>query len=429
MVIYFSFIRISTANERETLISKATNIIENVPVSTLLTQGEASKIRAYLPDNTMIRVIDPESKIINQVTNETALEHLSHEFKSKLGSKLYTIDKQTVLMVNVPIKQQNTVVGTLEISEKLTSLNDSIHTLVSILFFSTIAAVILTVMSSFLLTKMMLRPLNNMIQTMKNIDQSFSFQNIPLKGNKKDEIYQLISTFNHMIERLELNFKKQQHFVSDASHELKTPLTIIESYANLLKRWGTKDKDIQLEAIESIHSEAIHMKKMVQQLLELSSSENEGNLNVEEINLKDLCTDVIDRIKFSYNREIIFHVMNRNTNITGNSVKIRQLLFILLENGLKYSVDTIYFTLKQLGDKVFIVIKDNGVGIPKEDLELIFERFYRVDKSRERKTGGTGIGLSIAKKIVDNHGGTITVKSKEKAGTEVTVILPISPIS
>ncbi|WP_027417094.1 HAMP domain-containing sensor histidine kinase [Aneurinibacillus terranovensis] len=423
-IIYFLFIKITTANEKEMLFSKADNIVENVSVSDLLTQHKENVLQKFLPDNSMIRVVDKDFNIVNQITDDPDAIKIKQKLTQASNSDLYSVNGHKILIVRSPIRVEGTVIGTLEMGEKLVSLEGNINTLISVLLFSSLGAVLLTIVSGMLLSRMMLRPLSNMIHTMKEIDTSLTFKKIPVEDKPKDEIYQVISTFNHMIERLETDFMKQRQFVSDASHELKTPLTIIESYANMLKRWGMNDAEIQKEAITSIHEEALHMKKITQQLLDLASSEKEDNLTIQEFDLVGLCENVGKLLRKLYHRSIKIISISNPMFIVGDSLKIKQLLLILVDNSLKYSKQAVEIHLNQNPEQTFIKVKDYGIGIPEEEIDLIFDRFYRVDKSRARKTGGTGLGLSIAKSIVIQHGGAIHVLSKEGIGTEVVIKLP-----
>jgi two-component system, OmpR family, sensor histidine kinase ArlS len=423
-VTYFLFIKITTANEKEMLVSKADNVVENVNANILLTQHKENVLQTFLPDNSMIRVIDKEGDTVNQITDDLDVTKITGIFTQAASSDLYSVNGHKILIVRSPILLEGRVIGTLEMGEKLVSLEGNISTLISLLLFSSLGAVLLTIISSMLLSKMVLRPLSNMIRTMKEIDTSLTYKKIRVEEKPKDEIYQLITTFNHMIERLEANFMQQRQFVSDASHELKTPLTIIESYTNMLLRWGMNDAEVQKEAITSIHEEALHMKKLTKQMLDLASSEKENNLAINEFDLVELCETAAKLFKNLYSRSIKITADSHLMMMYGDSLKIKQLLLILLDNALKYSKKAVEIHLNHNDKQTIIRVIDYGIGIPKEEIDHIFERFYRVDISRTRKTGGTGLGLSIAKSIVDQHGGTIEVLSEEGMGTQVIIKLP-----
>ncbi|MDY0410440.1 sensor histidine kinase [Paracerasibacillus soli] len=231
-------------------------------------------------------------------------------------------------------------------------------------------------------------------------------------------------TFNEMIDYLEENFERQEIFVSDASHELKTPISIVKSYAQLLRRRGVENKEIFTEAVGAIESEADRMQKLVEQMLLLAKSEVE--FEKEKFNLLGLCQMAIKRFTGAYHREIIFHPQVKEAHILGNKEQLQQVIYILIDNALKYSDREVKLELLTDGTMIIFKVIDYGQGIPEKDLKYIFDRFYRVDKARSRETGGTGLGLPIAKAIAQVHRGELLVESKPGEGTTFTLELPRS---
>lgn len=265
-----------------------------------------------------------------------------------------------------------------------------------------------------------------MINTMEDIERSGVPKKIMIHNDTKDELQTLANTFNRMIDRLEENFEKQSRFVSDASHELRTPLTVIKSYASLLKRHGLEDKEVAEEAIQAINSEATRIQKMTETFLDVASIEKEMALKMSVVNLVSFCQTILKQMKQVYKREISLHYEESPILIMADELKIKQVIIILLDNAIKYSHDKIDVFLVKNGDNVIVRIKDYGIGIPQDETKNIFERFYRVDKARSRETGGSGLGLYIAKSIMKLHKGKIKIKSKEGEGTEVELILSAS---
>jgi signal transduction histidine kinase len=263
-----------------------------------------------------------------------------------------------------------------------------------------------------------------MIKTMTEIRKSGTFKTIKLEGNSKDELFQMGQTFNHMIELLEMNFEKQEQFVSNASHELKTPLTIIESYTSLLKRRGLKEPQLFTESIEAIHSEALRMKEMTEQLLMLARHHEQWNIELNQVNLNQLLNQTVSVFKNAYNRDIKFAVVNEAPLlIETDEKKLKQLLFIFLDNARKYSDESILVELGKEKDEIYIKIIDHGIGIQESELPKVFDRFYRVDKARSRKQGGSGLGLSIAKEIADAIGIEVQLDSEAGIGTTATLLI------
>jgi len=213
--------------------------------------------------------------------------------------------------------------------------------------------------------------------------------------------------------------------VSNASHELKTPLTVIESYANLLSRRGFADLAVAEEAVAAIVSESGRMKEMIEQLLELAREGTSQSFEFIETDIYSLIETTLKPMRHVYAREFILEGESTIFTVT-DPIKLKQLLFILLDNARKYSDQEINIAITNTEKILSIVVKDYGKGIPQAALPHVFDRFYRVDEDRNRKTGGTGLGLAIAKEIADGLGATLQIDSIVNAGTVVTILIPTS---
>lgn len=424
LIVYFSFIQIATSNEKETLQSKMEHLLEQTTPQEIMKRDNYVLLQKYLPENAAIRVLDKNSKIINSAINDDELAIMSPEFVSTTESELYKHAGKQILIVRLPILTGNQIISSIEIIEKLDSLDNNINTLVSVLVFSSMGALLLSIISGLFLSKLILRPISRMIQTMEEIEGSLVLKQIPLHDGERDELHKMVETFNRMIGRIETSFIKQQQFVSDASHELKTPITIIESYAKMLRRWGMNDEKVQSEAIETIYKESVRMKQLTQHLLELVSSDDGEKLTLQTVDMMELCTHAAKVMRRMYKREVEIQSEYPNIRISANENKMKQLLLIILDNALKYSKTTIIISLFKDQAGVYIRIKDRGIGIPKKELKHVFDRFYRVDRARQRQTGGAGLGLSIAQNIVKQSHGDIKIFSEENVGTVVEVFLP-----
>jgi two-component system sensor histidine kinase ArlS len=424
LIVYFSFIKIITNNEKETLQSKMEHLLEQTAPQEIMKPNNSAILQKFLPENAIIRILDKNSKIINSAANDDELLSISPEFVNTPESELYKETGQQILIVRLPILNGNQAAGTLEIIEMLDSLDGNIQTLVYILVFSTIGALFLSIISGLFLSKLILRPITRMIHTMEEIEGSLIFKQIPLNQVEKDELHKMAETFNRMMGRIEQSFVKQQQFVSDASHELKTPITIIESYAKMLRRWGMNDEKVQREAIETIYQESVRMKQLTQHLLNLVSSDDGENLVLQTVDMMELCAHSAKVMRRMYKREIEIQSEYPNILISADNNKMKQFLLIILDNALKYSKAAITISLFKDQAGVYIRIKDRGIGIAKEELKHVFDRFYRVDRARQRQTGGVGLGLSIAQSIVKQSNGDIKIFSEEDVGTVVEVFLP-----
>ncbi|UQD53136.1 sensor histidine kinase [Bacillus methanolicus] len=426
--VFFSFMKITVNMEEEVVFRKAHEIIEENknPYSVALTDN---LLESYLTNHSFIRIVNPHSKIVKEVTNDRYLSNIKAKFSTKNESQLRKMREEQVLIVRVPISSHNRIIGTLEIGERLMGLEMRKDILLSILTVCSMIAVFLSLLGGKWLSNVIIRPISNMITTMKEIEQSGILKPILIQNETPDELQKMAITFNRMIERLQENLEKQKQFVSDASHELKTPLTVIKSYVDLLRRRGIQNEKIAMEAIETIYLESMRMQKMTEALLDLATSEKETMLEIKSVNLISICQHILHQLQNVYKRQILLHYSLNPIMVEVDELKMKQVIIILLDNAIKYSKDKIEVFVEKYEKHVAIWIKDYGIGIPKEDIKHIFERFYRVDKSRNRETGGTGLGLSIAKNIIKQHQGEINIRSEEGKGTEVELLIPTSYIN
>lgn len=422
--IYFLFYKITMNDKLNHVRLQAEDTAEALkPVTNHMNISDVLKAR--LPLNGMIRVVDEDSHSIMTITKETVFTELKPTFKNSQTVELKSVNGIQYATASFPIIWHDGNIMMLEITTSLAATYESLKILKLVLTVASLVVLIPSFLAGRMLSNLILKPINSMIETMEEIQRKSIFKKIELKAQSKDELYKLGSTFNKMMDILAKNFEKQQQFVSDASHELKTPLTVIESYASMLKRWGMKDPVLLEESVEAIYSEAVRMQEMTKQMLMLANHDGEWNLDIKKIDFVSLSKDTSKLIKSVYDQHISVYTRYDRVIASADEQKMKQLLFILLDNALKYSTSSIELYVGYENNHVFFTVTDHGIGIPKEDIPHIFDRFYRVDKARNRETGGTGLGLAIAKRIVDSHSGNIDVVSKEGEGTSFTVTLPI----
>ena len=246
----------------------------------------------------------------------------------------------------------------------------------------------------------------------------------------KKEFMGMEDAINDLLERMRNSYKSQIRFVSDASHELRTPIAVIQGYANMLDRWGREDKEILDESIASIKSEAENMNRLVENLLFLARGDSGRTvLRLEEISINQLMCDIYDEfVMIDSSHEFILDLRAEITSQADTSL-IKQCLRILVDNAIKYSPANTDIILRlQKRDETYfaIEVQDYGIGIKKEDADKIFERFYRSDPARTRQNGGSGLGLSIAKWIADKHNAFFELLSYENLGTRISLVMPFS---
>ena len=243
------------------------------------------------------------------------------------------------------------------------------------------------------------------------------------------ELEQLEISINNLLERMRDSYRQQSRFVSDASHELRTPLAVLQGYVNMLDRWGKTDEKILNESIDAIKSETEHMKKLVEQLLFLARGDSgKTKLNMQSFSLNEMMKEVYEESSM-IDKNHIYSFTEENNEITayGDISMLKQTARILIDNASKYTPENSSILLKiktsNEGSPSFI-IQDEGIGISSKDVSHMFERFFRSDPARTKDSGGAGLGLSIAKWIIDRHGGYFDVISREDIGTRITVTLP-----
>ncbi|MBN6885275.1 two-component system, OmpR family, sensor histidine kinase ArlS [Cytobacillus horneckiae] len=383
-------------------------------------------LRAYTPIDGLIRIIQENLETFGGTHDASFNKEAQNVEKKFIQSTNVEIVKSesTYMLSSTPIILSNGEVANLQIAKSIEGTTEILHALRIVLIIVTLVAMIPVIISSRLLSNLIIAPITSMIKTMSDIRESGKFKRLTLKSESNDELHEMGTTFNHMIDLLEVNFDKQKQFASSASHELKTPLTVIESYASLLKRRGLQDPKIFEESIEAIHSEAIRMKNMTEQLLLLAKHNEQWNLELKDIDLTEFLTDSAKAFQNAYNRKIIFDSqVDTNAFIYSDEQKLKQLLFIFLDNARKYSDEKITITLSLNNkEETLINISDRGIGINQTELPKVFDRFYRIDKARSRKTGGVGLGLSLAKEIAEALDIDLQLQSVEGIGTTVTLV-------
>ena len=288
-------------------------------------------------------------------------------------------------------------------------------------------AIALVLALGYYVIRGILEPVKRMTDTAKAVNTENLSTRMNISGNG-DEIDILADMLNQMLDSLQIAYEKQMRFVSDASHELRTPIAVVQGYSGLLKRWGMDNKEISLEAVEAIDSESNNMKNLVEKLLFLARADKK-TLTVKMSNffINELVEEIVRETRVYVNDHDIEIGQIEAINIDGDRELIKQLLRIFLDNSIKYTPIGGKITLscyEEDDDYCALVVTDNGIGIAEEDLPHIFERFFKCDKARVRDGGSTGLGLSIAKWIADNHNAEITVSSSLNIGTTFMVLLP-----
>ncbi len=310
-------------------------------------------------------------------------------------------------------------------------LNDLLTNLLHLqekMFLYFIIVAIFLLFFSLIFSQIITKPIASLTKGIQKMGKGDFSIRVPIKGSK--ELRNLSTTFNVMSEKLEALDESRNQFISNASHELKTPLATMKIMLENLIYQPEMPQELQVEFMQDINDEIDRLSLIIGDLLTLVQMDTQNmKLKRETVKLADLLNEVLYRLEPMANLEE--HTIQVDITDEGilyaDGPKLQQVMYNLLNNAIKYTPKNgrIHIRLQRLGSDFVFTIEDNGPGIPAEDQPYIFDRFYRVDRARSRETGGTGLGLSIVKQIVLLHGGDIHLDSVENEGSKFTIELPV----
>ncbi|MDI3481043.1 MAG: two-component system, OmpR family, heavy metal sensor histidine kinase CusS [Tepidanaerobacteraceae bacterium] len=333
----------------------------------------------------------------------------------------------TWMIYDRPVHEENGLIAWVRASRSLMPVGKTMENLRDILFLTIPLFLIIASGGGMFLASRALAPIDRITKTARAIGHGDLSRRLNMP-NVQDEVGRLAMTFDEMLDRLEKSFKKERQFTSDASHELRTPIAVIRAIAEETLT-GERNGDEYREALEIILKEAAKMGKMVSQLLLLTrGDEGRYRLEMEKIDLKIVVEDVAGEMQSMAEQHGIDLCIDAGKSVVvkGDQTLLTRLFMNLIENAVKYNKrgGWVKVTLDEVKDFARIIVEDSGIGIPEEDLPHVFDRFYRVDRSRS--TDGTGLGLSIVQWIVKIHSGKIDVMSHPDKGTRFIVYLPLN---
>ncbi len=333
-----------------------------------------------------------------------------------------------VRVITMPVIRNDNLVNLIQVGTSLKAVEHTLKNLRIFLFTAIPCALILSTLGGRFMATRALKPVAEITSTAQDIAHGANLsRRIPIP-EVQDEIGNLARTFNEMMNRLEKSFNQVRQFSSDASHELRTPLTVLKGQSELVLSKPRSKAEYQ-EVLSSNLEEINYMSRVLEDLLILSKGdEGKVSLEKEPVELSSIVEEVSRQGEiFADEKEVkIILAYLEPVTILGDAHRLKQMVWILLHNAVKFtpSGGEIKITLQDLDDTVYFTIRDTGIGIPEQDLPKIFDRFYRVDKARSRMDGGSGLGLSICKHIVDRHHGTVDVESKLGEGTKFKIRFP-----
>lgn len=396
----------------------------NVPLveTTVKTLSVQSNSRIVVFDRNAVVTNDSSNAMVGQKIinikdiekvlkgNETTSKHLAREDK--------------IMHFSIPIIKGNEIYGGVILSNPINDIYEDIFRIIKKLVF--ISALILTLLGvfSYMIATMITGPIERVIGATESMAEGDLNQRVEVKSN--DELGRLCSAFNKMNEKINLMDRERRQFVADASHELKSPLTSIKVLVQSLIGGAIDNKEIALEFLNDIDMEVDRLTDIVSNLLELTKLEGSYGIKVEIFDIDSIFKEIIKKLTpISKIKKVAIRYEGSSILMEGNKENILRAIYNIVENAIKYSNENSFIDIWTERDTcIKIYVKDTGVGIPQDEINKIFERFYRVDKTRARKTGGSGLGLSIAMEIIKRHNGEIDVKSKVGEGSLFIITLP-----
>ena len=315
----------------------------------------------------------------------------------------------------------NRIPAVVLVAKSVEPIEATLNQLVRIYAATALFVLLLAGWLAYLLVGKTLEPLEAIAKKAEAISAR-SFAPLPEpEGN--DEVAALARALNRMLARLEEAFQAQRRFLADASHELRTPITAILGHVGYLKR-RTNPSEQQVESLEVIARESERMRKLVGDLLELAESEAGWRFEPRPVPLRPVLVEVAEEFSPAFSGEIRLELPEEEVWVLSDPDRLHQVFANLVSNAIKAGAKTITLRVRTPGSRAIVQVADDGPGIPKEHLPHLFERFYRVDKARDREKGGSGLGLAIVKAIVEASGGEVWVESEPGRGTTFSVALP-----
>jgi two-component system, OmpR family, sensor histidine kinase ArlS len=432
--IYWATAQVLYRNENQLLQSKvhliAGEVTDNLKEYPALDPASLRRLLGHFANEYQaISLLRSDGSEMITVVGPNLQKNRLRDYRKLFQPKSIFIAEKNVFIARQSIKLSSPIsLIQVEIIEDAEPLKHFMHILFIILGTASIATLGIAGLGGYWLARIGLRPLNRLIADIRQMTATRLSERLAAPDTSS-EITELVQSFNTLLDRIEEAMMRQKQFISDASHELRTPLSIIEGYTRLLDRWGKLKDEVRDESLKAMQQETRRIFRLVDDLLSLAKLE-QVPFAPQSLDVQSL-VPLLKEVKQSWESTFPSHLKllcrwEEPLILPMDRERIRQLLDILLDNAKKYT-DMGQVTLIAYSDQqwIHIQVEDTGIGIPEEDLPYIFERFYRVDKSRSRQRGGSGLGLAIAKLIVEGHGGEVTLQRASTGGVHVHVKLPV----
>ncbi len=324
-----------------------------------------------------------------------------------------------------------------EVGESLAIYDETLQRVRVLLAIVVVLATVLVLAGSFAVASSALDPIARLSAAMGEIRSNRLSRRLGWT-QRHDELGRLAQSFDAMLDRLEDGFVRERQFISDASHELKTPLTVINANAQMLERWADRDPAVRAESLRAIREQSATLAAMVNGMLLLAKAESGDDLPREPLALDGIVADAVRSARPAADEKglaLTFAPADAGADagpvVRGDGNLLRQLFTNLIENAIKFTESgSIDVSITSNGDEALVAVADTGIGIDDEAIERVFDRFFRADASRNRAISGTGLGLAIVRSIVRVHDGRVSVQRRSGGGSVFIVALPtLTPLS
>lgn len=395
-------------------------VVETVVEAELNESGDTAFITSNIDPNIRITLISPSGKVIaDNIEDASTLDNHANREEiieaKKNGEATVTRNSDTQKEKVYYFAKQLDDGNILRVSSQATNIGNFFKDYIVYILICILAVIIAAVFVSFAITKSIIKPIRRLGQNLDDVDK-FKFD---------DELQPLVNALLQQKRKQKMLDKQKKQFTANVSHELKTPLTSIAGYAELIETSMAKEEDIKPFA-GVIRKQALRLVSLSEDIIQLSQLEesDDENMSFESVDLYDIANKCVEALTINaLNKNVTLSLSGEQCYIRGKAQLVEEMVYNLLDNAIRYNKEngTVTVTVTPLSKGASVSVKDTGIGIPAKYQDRIFERFFRVDKSRSKATGGTGLGLAIVKHITQLHGADLKLESEEGKGTQIIV--------
>lgn len=395
-------------------------VVETVVEAELNESGDTAFITNNIDPNIRITLISPSGKVIaDNIEDASTLDNHANREEiieaKKNGEATVTRNSDTQKEKVYYFAKQLDDGNILRVSSQATNIGNFFKDYIVYILICILAVIIAAVFVSFAITKSIIKPIRRLGQNLDDVDK-FKFD---------DELQPLVNALLQQKRKQKMLDKQKKQFTANVSHELKTPLTSIAGYAELIETGMAKEEDIKPFA-GVIRKQALRLVSLSEDIIQLSQLEesDDEDMTFESVDLYDIANKCVEALTINaLNKNVTLSLSGEQCYIRGKAQLVEEMVYNLLDNAIRYNKEngTVTVTVTPLSKGASVSVKDTGIGIPAKYQDRIFERFFRVDKSRSKATGGTGLGLAIVKHITQLHGADLKLESVEGKGTQIIV--------